>query len=91
MDLIAIGTVKHNGKWFNDGDSLKKIKKEDGERLIELGVAKVDELSERIKAEEEAKKKAEDAAKKKAEEQAKKEAEEKAKIEAEKKKESESK
>ncbi|KYC94370.1 hypothetical protein B4102_3591 [Heyndrickxia sporothermodurans] len=57
MDLIALGTVKHNGQWFNNGDQIKKVKKEDGERLIDFGVAKIDEVSERIKAEEEVKKK----------------------------------
>ncbi|MBU5214952.1 hypothetical protein [Heyndrickxia oleronia] len=75
MDLIALGTVKHNGKWFTNGEQIKKVKKEDGERLIDIGAAKIDEVAERIKAEEEAKKKAEEAARKKAEEEAKKKAE----------------
>ncbi|MBO1515049.1 DUF7210 family protein [Metabacillus bambusae] len=75
MDLVALGNVKHNGKWFNSGDSMKKVKKEDGERLVDMGVAKIDEVSEKLKVEEEA-------AKKKAEEQAKKDAEAKAKADA---------
>lgn len=61
VDLIAKATIKHNGKWFNPGDSLKKVKKEDGERLLELNVAEIDELAEKLrKTEEEAKKKAEE-------------------------------
>lgn len=31
--------VKHNGKWYNDGETIGNIKKDDGERLIQLGVA----------------------------------------------------
>lgn len=77
MDVIALGSVKHNGKWFNEGDSIKKVKKEDGERLIELGVAKIDKVAEQLKQEEEAKKKAEAEAKKKDEEDAQKENEKK--------------
>ncbi|MEH7223858.1 hypothetical protein V7112_08555 [Bacillus sp. JJ1566] len=83
MDLIALGSVKHNGKWFNEGDSIKKIKKEDGERLIDMGVAKVDEEAAKKLAEELAKKEAEE--KEKAEAKAKKKAEEDAKKETEKK------
>ncbi|WP_147393816.1 hypothetical protein [Ammoniphilus oxalaticus] len=40
MDVKATGVIKHGGKWFQSGDAIKKIKKEDGERLIFLGVAK---------------------------------------------------
>jgi membrane protein involved in colicin uptake len=88
MDLIALGSVKHNGKWFSDGEPIKKVKKEDGERLLELGIAKIDEdATSRQKAEEEAKKKAEEQAKKEAEEKAKAEAEAKNKAEEDAKKE----
>jgi membrane protein involved in colicin uptake len=93
LELKATAKIKHNGKWYSPGDDIKKVKKEDGERLIKLGVAKEDEDAAKIqKAVEEAKKKAEEEAKlaeekakKEAEEKAKKEAEEKAKKEAEKK------
>jgi membrane protein involved in colicin uptake len=88
LDLIALGAVKHNGKWFSNGEPIKKVKKEDGERLIELGIARVDEeLVHRQKAEEEAKKKAEEQAKKEVEEKAKAEAESKKKAEEDAKKE----
>ena len=39
MKVKLRGYVKHNGKWYNDGETIGNIKKEDGERLIELGVA----------------------------------------------------
>lgn len=39
MDLILKANVKHNGKWYPAGKPLKKVKKEEGERLIELGAA----------------------------------------------------
>lgn len=83
MELKATAKIKHNGKWYSPGDEIKKVKKEDGERLIKLGVAKEDEEAAKIqKAVEEAKL---------AEEKAKKEAAEKAKAEAEAKKEAEKK
>ena len=76
MDLIVKAKVKHNGKWYEPGDEIKKVRKEDGERLVNLGVAKVDEeAAAHQKAEEEAKLAAE---------KAKKETEEKAKSEAKK-------
>ncbi|MFE8697976.1 hypothetical protein ACFYKT_16665 [Cytobacillus sp. FJAT-53684] len=85
MDLIALGTVKHNGKWFKAGDAMKKVKKEDGERLINLGTAKIDEIAERLKEEEEAQKKAGESARKKAEAEEKKKQEEAVKKESDKK------
>ena len=39
MKVKLRGYVKHNGKWYNDGETIGNIKKEDGERLIQLGVA----------------------------------------------------
>jgi hypothetical protein len=39
MDLKVTANVKHNGKWYKSGDALKKVKKEEGERLVELGAA----------------------------------------------------
>ncbi|KIL46937.1 hypothetical protein KP77_25060 [Jeotgalibacillus alimentarius] len=76
MDVKVSAVVKHNGKWFKSGDELKKIKKEDGKRLIDLGVGAEIEESEaekkaREKAEKEAAAKAEAEAKQKAEEEAK--------------------
>jgi hypothetical protein len=65
VDLTALSRVKHNGNWYDPGDDIKKVKKEDGERLIEIGAAKEsvneqkkkDEEANRLKeAEEEAKK-----------------------------------
>ncbi|MGY6765692.1 DUF7210 family protein [Faecalibacterium prausnitzii] len=47
MDLKVKGYVKHNGKWYEPGQELKKVKQEDGKRLIETGVA-----TEIVKAEE---------------------------------------
>lgn len=91
MDIKALANIKHNGKWYGPGDGIKKVKKEDGERLVVLGVAEVDEESAKIqKAIDDAKKKAEDEVRAAAE-KTKKEAEEKAEIEAEKKKEEEKK
>lgn len=43
LDLIVKARVKHNGKWYEPGESLKKAKKEEGDRLIELGAAEEDE------------------------------------------------
>lgn len=72
MELIANGVIKHKGKWYGSGDKIAQVKKDDGERLIELGVAKSDEEAEKRKAEEAVKKKAEEeAAKKQAEDDAK--------------------
>lgn len=39
MKITANSNVKHNGKWYKDGESLGNVKKEDAERLIALGVA----------------------------------------------------
>lgn len=39
MNLISKGNVKHDGKWFEEGDKISKVKKEEGQRLIDLGVA----------------------------------------------------
>lgn len=39
MKVKTKGNVKHNGKWYKDGETISTIKKEDAERLIELGVA----------------------------------------------------
>lgn len=47
MDLKVKGYVKHNGKWYEPRQELKKVKQEDGKRLIETGVA-----TEIVKAEE---------------------------------------
>jgi hypothetical protein len=39
MDLIAKANILHDEKRFEPGDLMKKIKKEEAERLIELGAA----------------------------------------------------
>lgn len=39
MDIKLKANVKHNGKWYKSGEEIKKVKKEDGERLVDLGVA----------------------------------------------------
>ncbi|MCU9614087.1 hypothetical protein OEV98_11000 [Caldibacillus lycopersici] len=39
MDLKVKGHVKHNGKWYKPGQELKKIKNEDGNRLVDLDAA----------------------------------------------------
>lgn len=39
MILISKGNVKHDGKWYTDGEKMGRMKKEEGERLIDLGVA----------------------------------------------------
>ncbi|XKH51320.1 hypothetical protein LG275_03745 [Chryseomicrobium palamuruense] len=39
MKVKTRGHVKHNGKWYKDGETIAAIKKEDAERLIQLGVA----------------------------------------------------
>lgn len=39
MKVKLRGHVKHNGKWYNDGETIGNIKKDEGERLIQLGVA----------------------------------------------------
>jgi hypothetical protein len=75
MYLIANGSIKHNGKWYQAGDKFQ-VKKEEGDRLISHDIAKEDEEANKKEAEEDAKKKAEEeAAKKQAEEDAAKEKE----------------
>lgn len=37
MGYIAKGKVLHNGKYFNSGDEVPGLKKDEAERLIELG------------------------------------------------------
>jgi len=39
MDVKIKGNVKHNGKQYGPGDELKRIKEEEGQRLIHLSVA----------------------------------------------------
>lgn len=39
MNLVSKGNVKHDGKWYEDGDKISQLKKEDGQRLIDLGIA----------------------------------------------------
>ncbi|MDW0113768.1 hypothetical protein QT711_11270 [Sporosarcina saromensis] len=79
MEVKTKAIIKHNGKWYQVGEEIKKISKEDGGRLIERGLAVETESSIKERA------KAEEAAQKAAEEKAKKEAEEKAKEEVAKK------
>ncbi len=38
MELKIKGKVKHNGKWY-DSDATIKVKKEEGERLVKMGIA----------------------------------------------------
>jgi hypothetical protein len=38
MSLKVIGNVKHDGEQYKPGDEIKKIKKEEANRLIDLGV-----------------------------------------------------
>ncbi|MEC1714757.1 DUF7210 family protein [Schinkia azotoformans] len=38
MDVTVKGKVKHNGKWLEEGETLR-CKEEEGERLVKLGVA----------------------------------------------------
>ena len=77
MHLIANGSIKHNGKWYEAGDKFQ-VKKEEGERLISHDIAKEDEEANKKQAEEDAKKKAEEElAAKEAEESAKKAEEDK--------------
>ena len=74
MHLIANGSIKHNGKWYEAGDKFQ-VKKEEGERLISHDIAKEDEEANKKQAEADEQKKAEELAAKEAEEAAKKEAE----------------
>lgn len=63
MELIAKAKVKHNGKWYDPDSKISKVKKEDGERLISMGVAEEveeDEETAKARAEAEAKAKAEE-------------------------------
>jgi hypothetical protein len=46
MDLIAKANILHDDKRFEPGDLMKKIKKEEAERLIELGAAEEDKKQE---------------------------------------------
>lgn len=39
MELKAKTNIKHNGKWYQPGEVIKKVKKEDGERLVDMDVA----------------------------------------------------
>lgn len=61
MDIQVKSNVKHNGKWFEPGEEIKKIKADDGKRLIDLGVAvevEAPKASDEEKAKKEAEKKA---------------------------------
>jgi hypothetical protein len=39
MAFKALTKVKHNGHWYEPGDTLSEINKEEAERLVELGAA----------------------------------------------------
>ncbi|WP_181444513.1 hypothetical protein [Bacillus sp. 03113] len=39
MELKVLTNIKHNSKWYKPNEEIKKVKKEDGDRLIELGAA----------------------------------------------------
>lgn len=39
MDLKVLGKVKHDGKWYDAGSTIKKVTEEEGERLVKMGVA----------------------------------------------------
>lgn len=39
MDIRVLNKIRHNGKIYAHGDIIKKIKKDEGERLIQLSVA----------------------------------------------------
>jgi hypothetical protein len=43
----ALTNVKHNGHWYSPGDTLKKINKEDAERLADLGAVKEDKKEDK--------------------------------------------
>jgi hypothetical protein len=49
MAFKALTKVKHNGHWYEPGDTLKKINKEEAERLVELGAAKEEKKQEEEK------------------------------------------
>jgi hypothetical protein len=68
MSIKVKGRVKHNGMIYREGEVIKEIKKEEAERLIDLGVAEKDTEAEKRAAEKE---KADAEAKAKAEEEEK--------------------
>lgn len=39
MNLISKSKIKHDGKWYEPGEEMASLKKEDGKRLVDLGVA----------------------------------------------------
>lgn len=45
MDIRALRKIRHDGKLYCHGESIKKVKKEDAERLISMGAA--EELQEK--------------------------------------------
>lgn len=41
MRLVALSNINHNGETYTIGEIIEGIGKEDGERLVRLGVAEV--------------------------------------------------
>lgn len=85
MDVKTKAKIKHNGKWYENGEEIKQIKREDAHRLIGLSLAFETEVSvqARNEAVETARKAAEEKAEKEADAAAKKKADEVAKVKAE--------
>lgn len=49
MDIKVLGKIRHDRKVYDHGDTIKKIKREEGERLINLGAA--EELGKKVENE----------------------------------------
>lgn len=38
MELKVLGKVKHDGKWYDSGSTIKKVSEDEGTRLVKMGV-----------------------------------------------------
>ncbi|WP_165980009.1 hypothetical protein [Paenibacillus dendritiformis] len=52
MEIIAKGTIYHNGKMYEPGEEIPGLKKEEAKRLLELGVAEEHRASRAEKGDE---------------------------------------
>ncbi|SHN77289.1 hypothetical protein [Desulfitobacterium chlororespirans] len=58
MDVLALGKIRHNGEDYKKGDIIRNLSSVDGERLIRLKVAELDDEDNVLTTEEFAKLKA---------------------------------
>lgn len=57
MRLVALGNIDHDGVVYTQGEIIEDIKKIDGKRLVDLGVAKIIDTDEKTTEDDEKEKK----------------------------------